>query len=117
MMVRSVVVTATETHRAIDAVWRIESARLIAGLARIVRDIGIAEELAQDALVAALEQWPESGVPNNPGAWLMAAAKYRAIDHLRRNKRRDVKHQEIGRKLEARQAMATSELDDAMDDE
>src|ERR1700691_252429 len=113
MMVRSVVVTATETHRAIDAVWRIESARLIAGLARIVRDIGIAEELAQDALVAALEQWPKSGVPNNPGAWLMAAAKYRAIDHLRRNKRLDLKHREIGRELEAQQEMAAFKLDNA----
>jgi RNA polymerase sigma-70 factor, ECF subfamily len=110
-------VTATETHRAIDAVWRIESARLIAGLARLVRDIGTAEQLAQDALVAALEQWPKSGVPNNPGAWLMAAAKYRAIDHLRRNKRLDLKHREIGRELEARQQMATCEFDDAMDDE
>src|ERR1700728_396742 len=99
----------SDTHRVIDAVWRIESARLIAGLARIVRDIGIAEELAQDALVAALEQWPKSGVPNNPGAWLMAAAKYRAIDHLRRNKRLDLKHQELGRELEAQQAMATYE--------
>ena len=77
-------VTATDTHRAIDAVWRIESPRLIAGLARIVRDVGLAEELAQDALVAALEQWPESGVPDNPGAWLMATAKHRAIDRLRR---------------------------------
>ena len=74
--------TASETHRAIDAVWRIESARLIAGLARIVRDVGLAEDLAQDALVAALEQWPETGVPDNPGAWLMAAAKRRAIDQL-----------------------------------
>jgi len=70
----------TLTHRAIDAVWRIESARIIAGLTRIVRDVGIAEELAQDALVAALEQWPESGIPDNPGAWLMATAKHRAID-------------------------------------
>ncbi len=101
--------TATDTHSAIDAVWRIESARLIAGLARIVRDIGTAEELAQDALVAALEQWPKSGVPNNPGAWLMGAAKYRAIDHLRRNKRLDLRHQELGRELEARQEMAASE--------
>ena len=75
----------SDTHRAIDAVWRIESARLIAGLARIVRDVGVAEDLAHDALVAALEQWPGSGVPDNPGAWLMAAAKHRAIDHLRRN--------------------------------
>ncbi|HTM48056.1 MAG TPA: sigma factor [Bryobacteraceae bacterium] len=71
---------ATDTHRAIDAVWRIESARLIGGLARIVRDIGRAEDLAQDALVAALQQWPESGIPENPGAWLMATAKHRAID-------------------------------------
>src|SRR5881394_795642 len=78
--------TASDTHRTIDAVWRIESARLIAGLARIVRDVGLAEDLAHDALVAALEQWPESGVPDNPGAWLMAAAKHRAIDHFRRNK-------------------------------
>ena len=77
-------VTAPDTHRAIDAVWRIESARLIASLARRVGDVGIAEDLAQDALVAALERWPESGVPDNPGAWLMATAKHRAIDLLRR---------------------------------
>ena len=76
--------TATDAHRAIDAVWRIESARLIAGLARMVRDVGLAEELAQDALLAALETWPGSGVPDNPGAWLMATAKHRAIDLLRR---------------------------------
>ena len=75
--------TAADTHRAIDAVWRIESPRLIAGLARIVRDVGLAEELAQDALVAALERWPASGIPDNPGAWLMATAKHRAIDRLR----------------------------------
>ncbi|MEA3158755.1 MAG: hypothetical protein QOD95_303, partial [Gammaproteobacteria bacterium] len=87
--------TATDTHRAIEAVWRIESARLIAGLARIVRDVGLAEELAQDALVAALQQWPESGVPRNPGAWLMATGKHRAIDLLRRNKRLERKHDEI----------------------
>ena len=85
----------------IDAVWRIESARLIAGLARIVRDVGLAEELAQDALVAALEQWPESGVPDNPGAWLMATAKHRAIDLLRRSKRLERKHEELGHELEA----------------
>ena len=90
-------VTATDTHRAIDAVWRIESPRLIAGLTRIVRDVGVAEDLAQDALVAALEQWPKSGVPDNPGAWLMAAAKHRAIDHFRRNQRLDRKHEELGR--------------------
>ena len=85
-----------DVRQTIDAVWRIESARLIAGLARIVRDVGVAEELAQDALVAALQQWPQSGIPNNPGAWLMAAAKHRAIDHLRRNKRIEIKHQELG---------------------
>ncbi len=90
-------VPATETHRAIDAVWRMESPRLIAGLTRIVRDVGVAEDLAQDALVAALEQWPESGVPDNPGAWLMAAAKHRAIDHFRRNTRLERKHEELGR--------------------
>src|SRR6266545_2707433 len=93
--------TATDTHRAIDAVWRIESARVIAGLARIVRDVGLAEDLAQDALVAALEQWPESGVPDKPGAWLMAVAKRRAIDLLRRNKLVERKHEEVGRGLEA----------------
>ena len=76
--------TETETHRAIHAVWKIEAARLIAGLARMVRDVGLAEELAQDALVVALERWPETGVPDNPGAWLMATAKHRAIDLLRR---------------------------------
>src|SRR3979411_2536005 len=95
--------TATDTHRAIDAVWRIESPRLIAGLMRIVRDVGVAEDLAQDALVAALEQWPESGIPDNPGAWLMAAAKHRAIDHFRRNQRLERKHEELGRDLDARQ--------------
>jgi len=110
-------VTATDTHRAIDAIWRIESARLIAGLARIVRDIGVAEELAQDALVAALEQWPAAGVPNNPGAWLMATAKHRAIDHLRRNKLRESKHQELGRDLEQKQKSAAEDLESAVDDE
>jgi RNA polymerase sigma factor (sigma-70 family) len=110
-------VTAADTHRAIDAVWRIESARLIAGLARIVRDVGRAEELAQDALVAALEQWPESGVPDNPGAWLMAAAKHRAIDLWRRNKLLDRKHQELARELEAQQETAVPDLDAALDDD
>ena len=109
--------TATDTHRAIDAVWRIESARLIAGLARIVRDVGLAEELAQDALVAALEQWPESGVPDNPGAWLMATAKHRAIDRLRRNKLLERKHEELGRELEAEQELAVPDLDAALDDD
>lgn len=89
--------STTETNRAIEAVWKIESARLIGGLTRIVRDVGVAEELAQDALVAALEQWPDSGVPENPGAWLMAAAKHRAIDRLRRNQMLDRKHEELGR--------------------
>jgi RNA polymerase sigma-70 factor, ECF subfamily len=93
-------VPPSEARHAIDAVFRIESARLIAGLARMVRDVGIAEELAQDAFVAALEQWPESGVPVNPGAWLMATAKHRAIDLLRRRERLDRKHQEIGRELD-----------------
>jgi RNA polymerase sigma factor (sigma-70 family) len=93
-------VTVTETHGAIDAVWRIESARIIAGVARIVRDVGLAEELAQDALVAALEQWPDSGVPNNPGAWLMAIAKRRAIDLIRRKETYQRKLAELGHELE-----------------
>ena len=109
--------TAADTHRAIDAVWRIESARIIAGLARIVRDVGLAEELAQDALVAALEQWPESGIPDNPGAWLMAAAKHRAIDLWRRNKRLERKHEELGRELAAKQEMAVADFDAAIDDD
>src|SRR5713101_8300018 len=108
--------TSTLTHRAIDAVWRIESARIIAGLTRIVRDVGIAEELAQDALVAALEQWPASGIPDNPGAWLMATAKHRAIDLWRRNKLLERKHQEFGRELEAQQEMAVPDLDATIDD-
>ncbi|HXN53567.1 MAG TPA: RNA polymerase sigma factor [Candidatus Acidoferrum sp.] len=109
--------TSTLTHRAIDAVWRIESARIIAGLTRIVRDVGLAEELAQDALVAALEQWPASGIPDNPGAWLMATAKHRAIDAWRRNKLLERKHQEFGRELEAQQEMAVPDLDAAIDDD
>ncbi len=116
-MLLSVAVTATDTHRAIDAVWRIESAKVIAGVARIVRDVGIAEELAQDALVAALEQWPEDGVPENPGAWLMQAAKHRAIDLLRRNKRIGSKHEEIGRELEDRQERAADEIQAAAEDD
>ena len=107
---------ATDTHSAIDAVWRIESPRLIAGLTRIVRDVGMAEELAQDALVAALEQWPESGVPNNPGAWLMATAKHRAIDHFRRNRMLDRKHADMGRDLDARQRTVVADIDEALDD-
>src|SRR5437867_7097805 len=105
------------THRVIDAVWRIESAKIIAGLARIVRDVGLAEELAQDALVAALEQWPESGVPDNPGAWLMATGKHRAIDFFRRKKLLERKHEELGRELDAQQKMAVADFDSAIDDD
>ena len=110
-------VTATDPHRAIDAIWRIESASVIAGLARIVRDVGVAEELAHDALVAALERWPETGVPDNPGAWLMASAKNRAIDLLRRGKLLDRKHQELGHEIEARGEPAAPDLDAAIDDD
>src|SRR5947209_16575800 len=107
--------TAPDTRGAIDAVWRIESARLIAGLARIVRDVGLAEDLAQDALVAALEQWPGSGVPDNPGAWLMATAKHRAIDFFRRNQLLLRKHEELGREVETRQ-MAMPDFSANLDD-
>lgn len=111
-------VTATDTHRAIDAVWRIESARLIAGLARIVRDVGLAEELAQDALVVALERWPETGVPDNPGAWLMATAKHRAIDLVRRRTMLQRKHDELGREIaEVEQRSPAADLAAALDDE
>ena len=106
----------TEAHRAIDAVWRIESAKLIASLTRLVGDVGLAEDLAQDALVAALEQWPESGVPNNPGAWLMAAAKRRGIDQLRRRSLLDRKHEQLGHELESKQEGAVAELDESLDD-
>jgi RNA polymerase sigma factor (sigma-70 family) len=110
-------VTSTLTHAAIDAVWRIESARLIAGLTHIVRDVGVAEELAQDALVAALERWPESGVPDNPGAWLMATAKHRAIDYFRRNKLVERKHEELGRELKTQQEAAVANFEIAQDDD
>jgi RNA polymerase sigma-70 factor (ECF subfamily) len=110
-------VRATDTHRAIDAVWRIESARLIAGLARIVGDVGAAEDLAQDALLIALERWPESGVPNNPGAWLMATAKHRAIDLLRKRSLVERKHELLGHELEARQEAAVPDIDAAIDDQ
>src|SRR3954466_8054327 len=100
-------------HRAIEAVYRIESAKLIAGLTRLVRDIGVAEELAQDALVAALEQWPESGVPQNPGAWLMATAKHRAIDAIRKDHRKNQKHEELARESDETEA---PDLDAALDD-
>jgi len=108
---------ATDIHSVIDAVWRIESARIIAGLTRVVRDVGLAEELAQDALDAALEQWPQSGIPDNPGAWLMAAAKNRAIDLWRRNKRLELKHAELGRELQAQQEMAVPNFEAALDDD
>ena len=106
-----------DAHGAIEAVWRIESARLIAGLTRIVRDLGLAEDLSHDALVAALERWPESGIPDNPGAWLMATAKHRAIDLLRRTSRLERKHEELGRQLEAEQEMAMADFDNAIDDD
>jgi RNA polymerase sigma factor (sigma-70 family) len=109
------VATPTATHQAIDAVWRIESAKIVAGVARMVRDIGVAEELAQDALVAALEHWPTDGVPDNPGAWLMATAKHRALDRLRRDKLQATKHEELGRDLEAQEALIVPDFVDALD--
>ncbi|HEX5111142.1 MAG TPA: RNA polymerase sigma factor [Vicinamibacterales bacterium] len=110
-------VTASETHQAIDAVWRIEAPKLIAGLTRMVRDVGLAEDLAHDALVAALQQWPESGVPRNPGAWLMAAAKHRAIDLFRRNKLLERKHEQLGYELESARAADAPDLDAVLDDD
>jgi RNA polymerase sigma-70 factor (ECF subfamily) len=114
-------VPIADTHAAINAVWRIESPRLIAGLARMVRDVGLAEELAQEALVTALERWPESGVPDNPGAWLMATAKHRAIDELRRRKLITRKHEGLGRELDAdtvaRQRDVVDSTDAALDDD
>src|ERR1700745_2614259 len=111
---------ATDIHSVIDAVWRIESARIIAGLTRVVRDVGLAQELAQDALVAALEQWPQTGVPDNPGAWLMATAKHRAIDQLRRKTLLERKHEELGREVAVREMEVpdlVSELDDNVGDD
>jgi RNA polymerase sigma-70 factor (ECF subfamily) len=110
-------VTATDTHRTIEAIFRIESPRLIAGLARMVRDVGRAEELAQDALVVALERWPEGGIPDNPGAWLMATAKRRAIDELRRSRLVQRKHEELGHDLGAKQETAAEEIEAAVDDD
>ena len=109
--------TTTDPRRAIDAVWRIESPRLIAGLARLVRDVGLAEDLAQDALVAALQQWPESGVPDNPGAWLMAVGKRRAVDHFRRSAVAERKHEEIGRAFGIEQETAGQDLEAAVEDD
>jgi RNA polymerase sigma-70 factor, ECF subfamily len=106
----------TDTHGSIDAVWRIESPKLIAALTRVVRDIDVAEDLAHDALVAALQQWPASGIPRNPGAWLMAAAKHRAIDYFRRNKMLDRKHEEIGHDVRAAQEASTPDFETALDD-
>ena len=108
---------APDIYRAIDAVWRIEAARIIAGLTRIVRDVGLAEDLAQDALVIALERWPESGIPNNPGAWLMATAKHRAIDRIRRNVALEHKVEVLGRDLEIQQEKAEADFDAAIDDD
>jgi RNA polymerase sigma factor (sigma-70 family) len=110
-------VSTPEAHRAIDAIWHIESSRLIAALARVTGDVGLAEDFAQDALLAALRTWPETGVPDNPGAWLMAAAKNRALDHLRRVRRADRAHGEIGRDLEADRGRAAAELEAALDDD
>lgn len=104
------------TRRAVEAVWRIESARLIAGLARLVRDVGLAEELAQDALVVALEQWPRTGIPDDPGPWLMATAKHRAIDLLRRQERYRTKLNLLGRDAEIQQQSAQADLDAGLDD-
>ena len=109
--------TTADAHRTIDAVWRIESPRLIAGLARFVRDVALAEDLAHDALVAALQQWPASGIPDNPGAWLMAAAKHRAIDLFRRNKLLERKHEALGYELGVRQETSAPDLDAALDDD
>jgi RNA polymerase sigma-70 factor, ECF subfamily len=109
-------VTVSETHRTVEAVWRIESARLIAGLTRMVRDIGLAEDLAQDALVVALERWPESGVPDNPAAWLMTTAKRRGIDLLRQRARHDSKHAQLGKDIESERPEEAERLDAAIDD-
>ena len=107
----------SETHRAIETVWRIESPRLIGGLVRIVRDVGLAEDLAQDALIAALEQWPESGVPRNPGAWLMSTARRRAIDHFRHRGMAEQKHEQLGRETDENQPDLLEGLVESMDDE
>jgi RNA polymerase sigma-70 factor, ECF subfamily len=110
------VTSDTATHRAIDAVWRIEAARVIGGVARMVGDVGVAEELAQDALVAALERWPREGIPRNPGAWLMGTAKHRAIDSVRRRQRLDRKIEELGQELEGDEQAAGSEFDAVVDE-
>src|SRR4029078_4679924 len=109
-----------DTHRTIDAIWRIESPKLIAALTRVVRDVGLAEDLAQDALVAALEKWPESGIPDNPGAWLMGTAKHRAIDFFRRQALANRKHEDLGRDYNAREQIMpdwSPRLDDPIGDD
>jgi RNA polymerase sigma factor (sigma-70 family) len=110
-----VAVTATDIHTTIDAVWRMEAAKVIGGLTRIVGDVGVAEDLAQDAFIAALEQWPESGIPDKPGAWLMATAKHRAIDYFRKNQLHARKHEEVGRDIDAKQ-MAMPDFNSNLDD-
>ena len=115
-MAQQLPATTANIQRTIDAVWRMESAKLIAGLTRMVRDVGLAEDLAQDALVAALERWPEAGIPDNPGAWLMAAAKRRAIDQFRQRALHDRKHQELVPEFEAKQESIVPELDEQLDD-
>ena len=107
---------AHDVHRTLDAVWRIESAKIIGGVARLVRDVGLAEEIAQETLLTALERWPEIGVPDNPGAWLMAAAKNRALDHFRHAKLVERKHEELGHEVELRQQMATNDASTGLDD-
>ncbi|HEV7179466.1 MAG TPA: RNA polymerase sigma factor [Candidatus Baltobacteraceae bacterium] len=109
--------TSSDSNRAIEAIWRIESAKLIATLTRLVRDVGVAEELAQDALVAAIEQWPESGIPRNPGAWLMAIGKRRAIDRIRRNKRLEDRHEHLRREMELVHTASESDLETVLDDD
>src|SRR4029079_16664990 len=117
MVLESVAVTATDIHRTIETVWRMESPKIIAALSRLVRDVGVAEELAQDALVAALEQWPADGVPRNPAAWLMGTAKHRALDHLRRRPMLDRRHEQLGYESESGRRDEVSALDDALDDD
>ena len=116
-MVESVAVTATDLHRTVETVWRMESPKIIAALTRMVRDVGVAEELAQDAVVSALEQWPVEGVPRNPGAWLMGAAKHRAIDRLRRGRMLDRKHEQLGYEIESWRADATQAIEASLDDD
>ena len=116
-MVESVAVTATDLHRTVETVWRMESPKIIAALTRMVRDVGVAEELAQDAVVSALEQWPVEGVPRNPGAWLMGAARHRAIDRLRRRRMLDRKHEQLGYEIDSWRADAAAGIEASLDDD